>query len=93
MIIGSAQIDIHLAEPRSLKEKRQIVKSLIERVHRRFRVAVAEIDYLEDWTRTTLGIACVSNKTVHAHAVLNSVLNFIEGDGRVEVTSVRVEIL
>lgn len=78
MIIGACEITLHLPEIHSLKEKRQIIKSLIARVHNQFGVAIAEVDEQDLWQLATLGITCVSNNKSHADEVLAHVQRYIE---------------
>jgi uncharacterized protein len=78
MVIGVCQITLHLPECHSLKEKRQIVKSIIARVHNQFEVAVAEVENNNLWQIATLGMSCVSNSGQRASEVLARVQNYIE---------------
>jgi hypothetical protein len=67
-----------LPDCHSLKEKRQIVKSIIARVHNQFEVAIAEVQDHDRWQIATLGMSCVSNSSQRASAVLEHVRNYIE---------------
>ncbi len=78
MVIGICQITLHLPECHSLKEKRQIVKSIVARVHNQFEVAIAEVEDNDRWQIATLGMSCVSNKSQHASEVLERVRSYIE---------------
>ncbi len=78
MVIGVCQITLHLPDSHSLKEKRQIVKSIIARVHNQFEVAIAEVEDNDRWQIATLGMSCVSNSGQHAGEVLERVRNYIE---------------
>lgn len=87
----SCEVQLLLPESRSLKDKRQVLKSLKERIGNRFEVSVAEVDHNELWQRGTLGIAVVSNTTQHANEVLSRVVNFIERDLRVQLIDYYME--
>ena len=78
MIIGVCQITLHLPECHSLKEKRQIVKSILARVHNQFEVAIAEVENNDLWQIATLGISYVSNSSQRASEILEHVQNYIE---------------
>ncbi|MCC6730656.1 MAG: DUF503 domain-containing protein [Chthonomonadales bacterium] len=93
MSIGSLTVVLRLPEAQSLKDKRQVVKSLIEVVRRRFNVAVAEVDDLEQWRRATIGIVCVSNDAAHTNRMLDKVLDFIESNPAYTVAEVEMEML
>lgn len=86
---------IHLAVPAAtLKEKRTIVRSTIERVRRRYNVAMAEVEDLDDPGHATLGAACVSNEAAHADSQLQAVANAIETARLdVEVLSIETELV
>ena len=93
MFIGVLNVRLYLSEPQSLKDKRRIIKSLIDRLKNKFNVAVAETDGLDSWNNCNLGIVCISNEAAHADSMLASVLNFIESRGTVELTSIQTEII
>jgi len=76
-----------LEEPDSLKRKRQIVKSLKERIRNRFGASTAEVDELDKWQRSSLGVAFVSGDRANAEQVLSKIMNFVESDGSVEIMS------
>jgi len=78
MIVGVCTIELRLRESRSLKEKRQVVKSIITRVKNNFNVAIAEVAYQDKWQRTVLGVAVVSTAQDHANGILSKVVNFVE---------------
>ena len=78
MVIGVLEITVHLPEAHSLKDKRQIIKSLMARVRNQFEVANAEVDENDRWQIAKLGVSCVSNSSKHADEVLAHVRRFIE---------------
>ncbi len=80
MIIGSCQITIHIPDSKSLKHKRYVIKSIIARVKNKFNVSIAEIDSLDLWQKSTLGIVCVNTDSRHANETLSKVVNLIEKD-------------
>ncbi len=77
MITAIARIELGLEGCRSLKDKRQIVRSIIERARVRFQVAIAEVDDQDLWQRATIGVACVSGNGAHAHEVMQKVVDFV----------------
>lgn len=93
MMIGSCSIEIIMHEPNSLKEKRHIIKSLVGRLQSRFNISVAEVDMHDKWRHGVIGFACVSTTKKHANQMINKVIDFIEGDTRVEVVKFDIEIL
>lgn len=92
MHIGTLTIVLHLHEAGSLKDKRQILKSLIETTRQKFNISIAEIDDLNLWRRATIGIACVSNDKQHLNRVLDKVVDTLESNPLVEVGEVALEM-
>ncbi len=79
MHVGLARIALRLPDSQSLKSRRQVARSLTDRIRGRFNVAVAE-DSDEDgdvWQRLTLLVSCVSNDTGHADSMLANVVDYI----------------
>ncbi|HBR01813.1 MAG TPA: DUF503 domain-containing protein [Ruminiclostridium sp.] len=93
MFVGVLNIEVFISEPQSLKEKRRIIKSLIERLKNKFNIAVAETGKLDSWNYCELGLVCVSNEAGHADSMMNAAVNFIETQGSVELTNVKTEII
>ena len=78
MIIGTAQLSIQIPEAQSLKDRRRVVKSLIERVRARYDVAIADIDDPQYWQSARIGVVAVSNSSKHADEVVQQVVHFVE---------------
>ncbi|WP_409227875.1 DUF503 domain-containing protein [Gudongella sp. SC589] len=93
MIIGACSIELHIFEVHSLKEKRHVIKSILGRLQSRFNISVAEVDKFDVWQSSVIGIACVSNEATHVRSMISSVMNFVDADGRVEITNHEIEIL
>ena len=79
MNIGVCRIELDLPASHSLKDKRKVVRSIVDRVRSRFNVAIAEVDNTGRWNTATLGVTCVSNDGRHANEMLSRVVQFIEG--------------
>lgn len=92
MIVGVLKVTLSLEGCDSLKDKRRIVRSLVDRVRREFHVAMAEVDDLDKHRRATLGVACVSNEPSHANALLDKVLDFVETHGEASVIASELEL-
>lgn len=92
MIVGVCTIELYLREAHSLKEKRQVLKSIITRVKNNFNVAIAEVDYQDKWQRTVLGVSVVSTEQTHANGVLSKVVNFVESMYLAEVLDYHIEL-
>jgi len=94
MHVGVCRVKLRLPEALSLKEKRQVLKSITSRVASRFNVSIAEIDDQDLWQLVSLGIAYVSNDKRHTNEVLSKVVNFIaESRIEAEILDYEIEIL
>ena len=62
MVIGFLSLEIYLPYSHSLKDKRQRLSSLINRLKAKYNVAFAELDYQKKWQRTTIGIVTLNNQ-------------------------------
>jgi uncharacterized protein YlxP (DUF503 family) len=72
MVVGLLTLEVHLPYAQSLKDKRQVLRSLKDRLRSHFNVAVAEVDHQELWQRATLGVVSVSNEQAHVTRLLES---------------------
>lgn len=93
MVIGIMKIQMFSSEPQSLKDKRHIFKSLIERLKNKFNVSVAETGALNSWNNCEIGVACVSNEGSHADSMMSAVVNFIECNGLIDITDYSTELV
>lgn len=93
MHIGVLTLHLSIEQADSLKDKRQVVKSLAAHLRSKFNVSVAEVDDLDIWRRATLGVAVVSNEHKFANQVLSKVVDHVEGDFRVVLDDYGIEFL
>jgi uncharacterized protein YlxP (DUF503 family) len=87
-------VTLHLEASGSLKEKRQVIRSLQERLRRQFNVAVAEVEEQDAWRTAVLGMTVVSNEAGHAARQIERIVEAIE-ETRLdaEVVDRQVEII
>ena len=93
MVVGTATVELLLHGVHSLKEKRSIVRSVIQRVRNQFHVSIAEVDSLDAHAKATLGLAFVTNDTRLANSLLDQAVEAIEGYGLAELGRVHLELL
>ncbi len=74
MPIGLLTLEIYIPEAHSLKDKRQVLRSLKDRLRGKFNVAVAELDGQDSWQRSVVGIVSLSNNNTHLEQSLRNVL-------------------
>ena len=85
MFVGALILELYLPQCRSLKDKRQVIKSVMDRTRQRFNVAVAEVGKNDLWQAATLGVACVSNSEGSAREMLAGVERSVRTMGKAEV--------
>jgi uncharacterized protein len=78
MQVAALQMTLHAPGSHSLKDKRQIVRSLVDQVRRRFNIAIAEVEAQDMHQMIVLGLATVSNSHSHVQASLDEAARFIE---------------
>ena len=83
----AVEIELHIPNAHSLKDKRQVVKSLVEGARRRLGITAAETGRQDAWQRSTLGFAVVTSSAHQAESVIDDVERFVWGHGEVEVLS------
>lgn len=74
MPIGLLTLEIHIPDAHSLKDKRQVLRSLKDRLRSHFNVAVAELDHQDTWQRAEIGVVSLSNDSAHLEQSLRQVL-------------------
>ena len=93
MIIGTCVVYLTADWVFSLKEKRMVVKSIVEKVRHKFNVSVAEVDNQDIHNSIVIGFACVTNEVSHANSIIDNVINFIEKNTDARIDDTVIEIL
>jgi uncharacterized protein YlxP (DUF503 family) len=93
MVVGTLIIEFRLHDNRSLKGKRKVVRSMVDKVKHKFNVAVAEIGSNDKWQKIELGISTVGNDRRHIDASLNNILTYLESLYLAEIVDSKAEIL
>lgn len=78
MYVGAARISLHIPASQSLKERRRVLRSLMERTRNRFGAAVAEVGGQDTWQTAEVGVGIVGSSMTHAQEVLDEVVRFVE---------------
>jgi uncharacterized protein YlxP (DUF503 family) len=87
MFVHALAVDLRLPDSHSLKDKRGVLRSILDGARRRYSVAAAEVDHQDKWQRARIGLAVVSGSEAHAIEVLDAVERFIWSFPEVEVLS------
>jgi hypothetical protein len=93
MVIGICQLRLIIHDAFSLKEKRRVVKSILERVRNRFPVSIAEVGDHDIWQSAIVGFCLISNEQGFIHASIDKVVNFIENLYLAEVFVSHIEVI
>ena len=88
MHILSAKLTFYIPHATSLKDKRQICRSLIDKSRQRFNVSVAEVDTQDIHQTLTIGVAIVSGEMAHARQALDEVIRFMDEHADAELMEI-----
>lgn len=92
MFVGALRVELYLPDCGSLKEKRKVIKSIIDKARSRFNVAVAEVDKHDLWQVSSLGFTCVSPSESVARETLMKVERWVRSLGTAEVLESPIDI-
>jgi len=84
--VAVVQLELHIPTSRSLKEKRAVLRPIVEGIRHRFQISVAEVGYQDKWQRALIGMAVVSDSYGHAVEVVDNVERWVWSKPDVEVT-------
>ena len=93
MVVGILQIELGIPDAFSLKDKRQSVRSLKDRIGRNHNVSVAEVGALEQHRRSILAVAMVSNDKVYVESALNKLVDMVRATPTVELLDHQIDFL
>lgn len=85
MHVGAVRFDLHLPYAHSLKEKRAVIRPIIDGARHRFHVAAAEVGAQDKWQRAEIGMSAVAASAKHVADVLDAVERFVWSFPEVEV--------
>jgi uncharacterized protein YlxP (DUF503 family) len=75
MPVGLLTLELHIPDAQSLKDKRQVLRSLKDKLRREFNVALAELEHHDAWQRSVIGVVTLSNEEKHVREMLQKVLD------------------
>jgi len=88
--VSMIQVIFQIPDIESIKDKRSVVKPVIEKLKRRFQMSVAEVDLQDSLSFAQIGGALVSNSRVFGEKVLNKALQMIENEGTMRIQDVKI---
>lgn len=92
MIVGVCNIDLHIPQATSLKAKRQVLKSMLQRLRNKFNVSISEVRDNDLWQRASLGVASVANEKRFVNQILSQVVEQINRESQVTIIDYTIEI-
>lgn len=95
MFVGVLRLTLHLPAPGSLKSKRHLVRSAIDRVKARYNVSIAEVGENDLWQRSVIGVTAVGNDHGFVNETLDKVSDFVAAmhGGQIQLTARDLEIV
>ena len=88
MYVESAKLIFYIQQAASLKDKRQVCRSLVDKTRQKFNVSVAEVDTQDVHQTLTIGIVVVSGEAAHAQRSLDEIIRFVEEHADADLTEV-----
>ena len=93
MVVGICCLDLRISENNSLKGKRRILKSMIERVTNKFNVSMAEVGDHDIWQSSQIGFCMVGNDKRFVNSALDKIIDFIDAMNIAEIIESDIEII
>ena len=92
MIVGSLRVRLLVRESRSLKDKRQVVRSIKDRLRNHFNVSVAEVEAQDHRQLAILGVAMVSNEAGHLRTAFAQIVEALRSHPVAELIDHQIEV-
>ena len=86
-------IELLIPASASLKSKRRVLNSLKDKIRARLNASVAEIDYLEQWQRSVIGVSMIGNDRIYLEKGVNVIAELLRGNAEIETLNFRPEWL
>jgi uncharacterized protein YlxP (DUF503 family) len=94
MVVGIARIELHFPYPNSLKEKRQILRALTQKIEANFkRISIAEVDGHDLWQKAVLGISLVGKDREFVDSRLTTIIEFIKKNSDLEIVKAEIDLI
>jgi len=91
--VGIARITFRLHGNQSLKEKRKVVKSLVEKSRHRFNVSVAEVADQNLHQRATIGVAVIGSDGRVLNSILDRIIDYMDSMNLADLIQREVELI
>ncbi|MFP4016652.1 MAG: DUF503 domain-containing protein [Halanaerobiales bacterium] len=91
MKIGAMKVELYIPAAASLKDKRNIIKSIMEQCRNKFNVSISEIDKLDLWKNSVIGLGSVSNDSKMIEKIFQGIIKYIDTVNEVELTDYTID--
>ena len=91
--IGAGTVELEITDSLTLKDKRQVVKALLDRLRARFNISAAEVDHLDSPRFASLAMCAVANDKRLVHAMLEKAIDVVESEPRAAVLDYSIQML
>jgi hypothetical protein len=92
MLIGTLRVRLVIREARTLKDKRQVISSIKDRLSNSFNISIAEVDEMDNRQLAVLGMAMVSNETQHLRKALSQIVEALRSHPVAELVDYELEV-
>jgi hypothetical protein len=93
MYVGIARYDFLVPGSASLKDKRQVVRRMVDGMRAKFNASVAEVDHMDLHQRGSVAASCVSNSSFHTKKMMMEMERFVRNQYAIEVLGVETEVV
>ncbi len=93
MIVGVLQTELFIPNAASLKEKRMVLKSLKDRIRKKYNVSLAETGYQEKWQRSQMAFALIGENEAFVQEALNKLFSALDAEQQFEIMNFTFEYL
>ena len=93
MVVGVCRLSLYLPACQSLKDKRQHLRKLTDRLRTKFNAAVAEVDAQDSWQRGVIAVTLVGNEGKHVQSMIDTLTHFAEETLLAQIVDRDVELL
>jgi len=92
IFVGTLVIELEITDALTLKDKRHVVRSMLDRLRDKFNVSAAEVERLDSVRHATLAVAAVANSRSFVHEVLAKAVDLVEREHRAVVLDYQTEV-
>jgi uncharacterized protein len=93
MTVGVLQLELSITDAMSLKDKRRIVRSVVDRIRHRHNVSVAEVGALDQHRVAIIGITMVANDSRYVEGALSKLVDFVRSVGSADLMDYQIDLL